>query len=175
MKASSLVLILALAASGCSDLGVPPSAEAPRQPALRDDFIGITVIPGIHTRIYCTDSLGTTRKVFSPAEPVFMRYSVTNGTGKEQTWARAMGNPFARFFVVQGSDTLADSYEGIAFIAFPSQGTLKAGDSLVALWRFDPARIPLPPGGYSAIASSDFVLLGLGVPGDTWGEFILSL
>ena len=174
MKTSSLFLILAVALSGCSDLGVPPSAEAPRQPALRDDFIGIAVIPGIHTRIFCTDSLGTLRKVFAPAEPVFMRYSVTNETGKDQTWARGMSNPFARFFVVQGSDTLADSYAAMAFLAVPSQGTLKAGDSLVALWRFDPARIPLAPGGYSAIASSDFMLVGLGVPGDVWREFVLS-
>jgi len=173
MTKSPLILLLAVVISGCRDFGVPPTEQSP-PPQYKDVVIKIGVIPGINTTLLCTDSLGTVKTLFTPFEPVFLRYSVTNRSGKDQTWAIGMSNPFARFFVVQGLDTLADSYAGKAFLAIPAEGTLKAGDSLTALWRFDPAMISLPPGGYAAIASPDFELVGLGVPGDSWKVFDVS-
>lgn len=175
MKKTSFVLMLAAAISACSDLGVPPSVEPPVPPHYIGDFIHVGEIPGILTSVVLTDSAGTLKTVFSPSEPVFLKYSARNLTGQDQVWATGMSYPFARFFIEQGSDTLADSFAGFAFLAVPSQGTLKAGDSLVASWRVDPAKIPLTPGAYMAIASPRFGLEGLGVPGDSWRIFNIRL
>jgi hypothetical protein len=174
MKNLPIILILAVAVSACGDLGVPPSDQPPPLRGFMDDFIYIGVIPGIHTTLHLSDSSGTIKTAFASTEPVFMRYSVINGTGYDQTWATGMSNPFARFFVVQGSDTLADSFAGKSFLAIPFEGTLKAGDSLVALWRCDPPVPPLSPGGYSAIASPVFGFVRLGVPGDWWRAFVVT-
>ena len=173
MTKSLLILILSLAFSACRDFGLAPPGQ-PSPPRYSDVVIKIGVIPGIRTTLLCTDSLGAVKTSFTPNEPVLFRYSVANGTGTDQKWATAMGNPFARFFVVRGTDTIADSYAGIAFLAMPATGTLKAGDSLTAAWRFDPAKFTLAPGGYAAIASPDFVLVDLGIPGDEERVFIVS-
>ena len=170
MNKSILVILLAAVMSGCNDYGVtPPIIDPPL--VFRDYEITIGVIPGIHTSLQCTDSLGTAKTFFSPAEPIFLRYTVINGTGKDRMWGTSMSNPFAEFFVIQGSDTLADSFAAMAFLAVPSNGTLKNGDSLTAGWRVDPSRIPLPPGAYLATASPRFVLVDLGVPGGSWKVF----
>jgi len=173
MTKSLLILMLSLTVSACRDLGVtPPEQSSP--PGYFDGVINIRVIPGIRTTLLCTDSLGTVKTLFTSNEPVFFRYSAVNATGKDQRWAIGMSNPFARFFVVQGPDTIADSYAGMMFLAIPAVGTLKAGDSLTAEWRLDPAKFNLPPGGYAAIASSDFALVDLGIPGDSWSVFDVS-
>ena len=170
MAKSLLILLLSFTVSASKDLGLTPP-EQPSSPIYSDSTIKIRIIPGIRTTLLCTDSLGTVKTSFASNELVLFRYSVANGTGKDQKWATAMSNSFARFFVVQGTDTIADSYAGMEFLAIPTVGTLKAGDSLTAEWRFDAARITLPPGGYAAIASPEFVLVDLGIPGDSWSVF----
>jgi hypothetical protein len=170
MKKSSLLFLLAAVMFGCNDAGlVPPEKE--RVPPPHDVVIAIGVIPGIYTSFRCVDSLGRSKTTFGPSEPIFLRYSVINQTGKDQTWATGMSYPFARFFVMHGEDTLADSFAGFAFLTVPSKGTLKNGDSLTSGWNIDPAKISLPPGPYLTTASPRFVLVDLGVPGDSWKVF----
>ena len=170
MRSRYLLILLASVMPACNDAGlVPPETERVSRPI--DAVYPIGVIPGVYTALRCVDSLGTPRVKFDSSEQVFLRYTVINQTGKEQTWARGMSTPWAQFFAMRGGDTLADSFAGLAFAAVPSEGTLRDGDSLTAAWVIDPAKIHLSAGAYLATAYPRFALLGLGVPGYSWKVF----
>ena len=170
MKKSVLFILLAAVLPGCNDSGLAPPEDKPA-PRFRDELILIPIIPGTLVYLRTMNSVGTIKRSFARSEPVFLKYSFVNRTGSDQKVTMGMSCPFARFFVMQGQDTLADSFTGLAFAAVPLEATLKNGDSLTASWKVDPAKVPLPPGSYLTSASSSFALVGLGVPGNCWAIF----
>ena len=170
MKKSVLLIFLAAVLPGCNDSGLAPPEDEPG-PRFRDEVILIPIIPGTLVYLRTMDSVGTIKKSFARSESVFLKYSFVNRTGSDQKVTMGMSYPFARFFVMQGRDTVADSFAGLAFAAVPLKATLKNGDSLTASWKVDPAKVPLPPGSYLTSASSSFALVGLGVPDNCWAMF----
>ena len=170
MKEYSVFIFMSLVLSGCNDAGlVPPDNESGSR--LGDAVISIRHIPGTNVTLRIMDSLGTSKCSFGSSEPIFLRYSFVNLTGTEQKVTMGRSSPFARFFVLHGPDTLADSFDGMAFEAVMLYGTVKNGDSLTADWKVNAATFHLSPGTYMATASASFVIGGHGAPGDCRGVF----
>jgi hypothetical protein len=152
-------LLLALGIFSCGDLGTP--VEIPSKWAANGDaviVIEVGNIPGFPTSLRIEDSLGRATSSARVGEPLWLRYTALNQTGKSQTWFTGMGYPHARFLIKQGADTLVDSFSGMAFLAVPLNGVVVNGDSLTAGWRLDPAQHVLNPGTYTAMALPTYVV-----------------
>ena len=164
MAGTFVVLVfLALGAYSCSDLGTvaPGENDGTR---VTDGVFFIGAIPGFPTSLRLEDSLGHATTNVRAEDPLWLRYAALNRTGRTMTWSTAMAYPFARFLVKQGIDTVADSFSGMAFAAVVLNGVLYNGDSLTTRWRLDPAKYPLSPGSYTAVAVPTYVLGRTDIP-----------
>jgi len=124
--------------------------------------LGPTDINGLVIRFVLRDSTGVERSTFRPGERIDFLYSVVNMTSHAVHWAKADSRPMARFTITRGDSVAWDSFYGLAFLQYPEQGDVRAGDSIRVLWRSNSSQASLPLGHYAAIADPQFVLTELG-------------